>query len=135
MSCLVKPVNLPFPVAEMAEMNRIQYEMEYTAGISQRMRIPEMLKVGPQGHEEPVVGPQGLPHSVIMQVPERIVIAGQCMSVCYFGQPFDTQTHPVMRSCCETERCALVKMKQNIFKCADISVHTQKGSEVVFCHS
>ncbi|XP_042270147.1 mitochondrial fission factor homolog B isoform X1 [Thunnus albacares] len=66
----------PSPTAEMAEMNRIQYELEYTEGISQRMRIPEMLKVAPQAHEDPSLGSQELLHSVIMQVPERIVIAG-----------------------------------------------------------
>ncbi|KAM7399495.1 hypothetical protein PAMP_018762 [Pampus punctatissimus] len=63
----------PSPTAEMAEMNRIQYELEYTEGISQRMRIPEMLKVAPQAREDPSLGSF---HSVIMQVPERIVIAG-----------------------------------------------------------
>lgn len=67
----------PSPTAEMAEMNRIQYELEYTEGISQRMRIPEMLKVAPQVNEDPDFGSQEVPHSVIMQVPERIVIAGQ----------------------------------------------------------
>ncbi|KAM9359227.1 mitochondrial fission factor homolog B isoform 4-T5 [Symphorus nematophorus] len=66
----------PSPTAEMAEMNRIQYELEYTEGISQRMRIPEMLKVAPPGREDPNVGSQEVPHSVIMQVPDRIVIAG-----------------------------------------------------------
>uniref|UniRef100_UPI0037E91354 mitochondrial fission factor homolog B isoform X2 n=1 Tax=Semicossyphus pulcher TaxID=241346 RepID=UPI0037E91354 len=66
----------PSPTAEMAEMNRIQYELEYTEGISQRMRIPEMLKVAPQSHEDPNLGSQEVPHSVIMQVPERIVISG-----------------------------------------------------------
>ncbi|XP_073348021.1 mitochondrial fission factor homolog B isoform X2 [Pagrus major] len=66
----------PSPTAEMAEMNRIQYELEYTEGISQRMRIPEMLKVGSQAHEVPNVGSQDVHHSVIMQVPERIVVAG-----------------------------------------------------------
>ncbi|XP_059188171.1 mitochondrial fission factor homolog B isoform X1 [Centropristis striata] len=66
----------PSPTAEMAEMNRIQYELEYTEGISQRMRIPEMLKVAPQAHEDPNFGSQEVPHSVIMQVPERIVISG-----------------------------------------------------------
>ncbi|XP_074497847.1 mitochondrial fission factor homolog B isoform X5 [Sebastes fasciatus] len=60
----------------MAEMNRIQYELEYTEGISQRMRIPEMLKVAPQSHEDLNFGSQEVPHSVIMQVPERIVISG-----------------------------------------------------------
>ncbi|XP_034723525.1 mitochondrial fission factor homolog B isoform X6 [Etheostoma cragini] len=66
----------PSPTAEMAEMNRIQYELEYTEGISQRMRIPEMLRVAPQAHEDPNLGSQEVPHSVTMQVPERIVIAG-----------------------------------------------------------
>lgn len=66
----------PSPTAEMAEINRIQYELEYTEGISQRMRIPEMLKVAPQAREDPNLGSQEVPH-VIMQVPERIVIAGQ----------------------------------------------------------
>ncbi|XP_049922296.1 mitochondrial fission factor homolog B isoform X2 [Epinephelus moara] len=66
----------PSPTAEMAEMNRIQYELEYTEGISQRMRIPEMLKVAPHPREDPNLGSQEVPHSVIMQVPERIVIAG-----------------------------------------------------------
>ncbi|XP_071353254.1 mitochondrial fission factor homolog B isoform X3 [Trachinotus anak] len=66
----------PSPTAEMAEMNRIQYELEYTEGISQRMRIPEMLKVAPQAHEHPNVGSQEVPRSVIMQVPERIVVTG-----------------------------------------------------------
>lgn len=67
----------PSPAAEMAEMNRLHYELEYTEGISQRMRIPEMLKVAPQAREDPSVGPQDVHHSVIMQVPERIVVAGQ----------------------------------------------------------
>ncbi|XP_054480681.1 mitochondrial fission factor homolog B isoform X3 [Anoplopoma fimbria] len=66
----------PSPTAEMAEMNRIQYELDYTEGISQRMRIPEMLKVAPQSREDPNFGSQEVPHSVVMQVPERIVIAG-----------------------------------------------------------
>ncbi|RVE64587.1 hypothetical protein OJAV_G00127410 [Oryzias javanicus] len=66
----------PSPTAEMAEINRIQYELEYTEGISQKMRIPEMLKVAPHALEDPAVGKQELFPSVIMQVPERIVIAG-----------------------------------------------------------
>ncbi|KAM6931902.1 mitochondrial fission factor homolog B isoform 1-T1 [Lycodopsis pacificus] len=66
----------PSPMAEMAEMNRIQYELDYTEGISQRMRIPEMLKVAPHGRDDPNLGSQEVPHSVIMQVPERIVISG-----------------------------------------------------------
>ena len=68
----------PSPTAaEMAEISRIQYEMEYTEGISQRMRVPEKLKVAPpnadmeQGFQEGVSNA-----SVIMQVTERIVVAG-----------------------------------------------------------
>lgn len=68
----------PSPTAEIAEMNRIHYELEYTEGISQRMRIPEMLKVAPQAHEDPNTGSQEVPRSVLMQVPERIVVAGRC---------------------------------------------------------
>jgi len=67
----------PSPMAEMAEMSRLQYELDYTEGISQSMRIPEMLKVAPQGREDPHLGSQEVPHSVIMQVPERIVMSGQ----------------------------------------------------------
>lgn len=67
----------PSPTAEIAEMNRIHYELEYTEGISQRMRIPEMLKVAPQAHEDPNTGSQEVPRSVLMQVPERIVVAGR----------------------------------------------------------
>lgn len=76
----------PSPAAEMAEMNRLQYELDYTEGISQRMRIPEMLKVAPQTREDPVaptalMGSQDVHHSVIMQVPERIVVAGQSIGL------------------------------------------------------
>ncbi|TNN21990.1 Mitochondrial fission factor B [Liparis tanakae] len=67
----------PSPMAEMAEMNRLQYDLDFTEGISQSMRIPEMLKVAPQGREDPHLGSQEVPHSVIMQVPERIVMSGQ----------------------------------------------------------
>lgn len=72
----------PSPAAEMAEMNRLQYELDYTEGISQRMRIPEMLKVAPQTRDDPsavtaLLGSRDVHHSVIMQVPERIVVAGQ----------------------------------------------------------
>ncbi|XP_064840674.1 mitochondrial fission factor homolog A-like isoform X2 [Oncorhynchus masou masou] len=65
----------PSPTAEMAEINRIHYELEYTEGISQRMRIPEMLKMGPYGHDNPEAGSRDL-HNVMMQVPERIVMSG-----------------------------------------------------------
>uniref|UniRef100_A0A8C6XFV0 Mitochondrial fission factor n=1 Tax=Naja naja TaxID=35670 RepID=A0A8C6XFV0_NAJNA len=68
----------PSPAAEMAEMNRIQYEIEYTEGINQRMRVPEKLKVAPPNADlEQNCAEGGLPNaSVTMQVPERIVVAG-----------------------------------------------------------
>ncbi|XP_070701128.1 mitochondrial fission factor homolog A-like [Pempheris klunzingeri] len=65
------------PSAEAAEMNRIHYELEYTEGISQRMRIPETLKVAPEKQTGPLPLQQPLPpHTALMQVPERIVVAG-----------------------------------------------------------
>ena len=67
----------PSPMTEMAEMNRIQYDLDFTEGISQKMRIPEMLKVASQAHEDPNVRSQDVPHNVIMHVPDRIVVAGQ----------------------------------------------------------
>ncbi|CAN9511038.1 unnamed protein product [Ophioblennius macclurei] len=78
----------PSPTAEMAEMNRIQYELDYTEGISQRMRVPEMLKVAPQPHANPGVPFEGVPHGVTMQVPERIVIAGDS-NASQFARPRD----------------------------------------------
>ncbi|XP_036414602.1 mitochondrial fission factor homolog B isoform X3 [Colossoma macropomum] len=66
----------PSPTAEMAEMNRIHYELEYTEGISQRMRIPEMLKVAPFGGEDQDATAQEALHTAMMQVPDRIVVAG-----------------------------------------------------------
>lgn len=58
-------------------MNRIHYELEYTEGISQRMRIPETLKVAPENQTGSLSSHQSLPtHTTLMQVPERIVIAG-----------------------------------------------------------
>ncbi|XP_062988273.1 mitochondrial fission factor isoform X3 [Elgaria multicarinata webbii] len=68
----------PSPAAEMAEMNRIQYELDYTEGINQRMRVPEKLKVAPPNADlEQTTHEGGLPNaSVTMQVPERIVVAG-----------------------------------------------------------
>lgn len=73
----------PSPAAEMAEMNRLQYEMEYTEGISQRMRVPEKLKVAPQNSDLDKDTQEGFPNaSVTMQVPERIVVAGTSASQC-----------------------------------------------------
>lgn len=64
--------------AEAAEMNRIHYELEYTEGISQRMRIPETLKVASENQTGllPLQQPL-LTHTTLMQVPERIVVAGE----------------------------------------------------------
>lgn len=76
----------PSPTAEMAEINRIQYELDYTEGISQKMRVPEMLKVAPQVHDDPIIlGPQDVHSSVIMHVPDRIVIAGDQDNKVYPG--------------------------------------------------
>ncbi|XP_018586545.1 mitochondrial fission factor homolog A-like [Scleropages formosus] len=72
----------PSPTAELAEMNRLHYEMEFTEDISQRMRIPERLKVAPSAPEERGQGPPAVPApSTLMQVPERIVVAGDGESV------------------------------------------------------
>ncbi|XP_047444900.1 mitochondrial fission factor homolog A-like [Mugil cephalus] len=69
--------NYANPSAEEAEMNRIHYELEYTEGISQRMRIPETLKVAPESQTGSMPHQQPLPqHTTLMQVPERIVVAG-----------------------------------------------------------
>ncbi|XP_039578279.1 mitochondrial fission factor isoform X8 [Passer montanus] len=79
----------PSPAAEMAEMNRLQYEMEYTEGISQRMRVPEKLKVAPQNSDLDKVSQEGFPNaSVTMQVPERIVVAGNSEDI-PFSRPAD----------------------------------------------
>lgn len=66
----------PSPTAEMAEINRIHYDLEYTEGISQRMRVPEMLKIATYATEDQEKGILEAPHSVMMHVPERIVVAG-----------------------------------------------------------
>ncbi|KAJ8397284.1 hypothetical protein AAFF_G00441180 [Aldrovandia affinis] len=59
------------PNEEMEEMNRIHYELEYTEGISQRMRIPDKLQMGPSASDTLEAH-----HSAMMQVPERILVAG-----------------------------------------------------------
>uniref|UniRef100_A0A671MFU8 Mitochondrial fission factor n=1 Tax=Sinocyclocheilus anshuiensis TaxID=1608454 RepID=A0A671MFU8_9TELE len=71
----------PSPTAEMAEMNRIHYELEYTEGISQRMRIPEQLKVAPYDPEEQELSEHEMLHTAMMHVPERIVVAGDSNSM------------------------------------------------------
>ncbi|TRZ25972.1 hypothetical protein HGM15179_001095 [Zosterops borbonicus] len=73
----------------MAEMNRLQYEMEYTEGISQRMRVPEKLKVAPQNSDLDKDSQEEFPNaSVTMQVPERIVVAGNSEDI-PFSRPAD----------------------------------------------
>lgn len=70
--------NFTSPSAEVAEMTRIQYELEYTEGISQRMRIPETLKVASDKQTGPLPLQQPLPvHTTLMEVPERIIVAGE----------------------------------------------------------
>ncbi|XP_034559622.1 mitochondrial fission factor homolog A-like [Notolabrus celidotus] len=65
------------PSAEVAEMNRIHYELEYTEGISQRMRIPETLMVSSEKQTGSLPIQQALPiHTTMMHVPERIVVTG-----------------------------------------------------------
>lgn len=64
------------PTTDMVEINRIHYELEYTEGISQRMRIPDRLKVGPGAVDHPApLHDVPLP-TAMMHVPERIVVAG-----------------------------------------------------------
>ncbi|XP_068196437.1 mitochondrial fission factor homolog A-like isoform X2 [Antennarius striatus] len=66
------------PSAEVAEMNRIHYELEYTEGISQRMRIPDTLMVTSEKQVGSLPLQQPQPeHTALMQVPERIVVAGE----------------------------------------------------------
>ncbi|KFQ42978.1 Mitochondrial fission factor [Nestor notabilis] len=72
----------------MAEINRLQYEMEYTEGISQRMRVPEKLKVAPQNADLEKGAQEGFPNaSVTMQVPERIVVAGNSEDIPFSRPP------------------------------------------------
>ncbi|XP_060690457.1 mitochondrial fission factor homolog B isoform X3 [Hemiscyllium ocellatum] len=66
----------PSPAADMAEINRIQYEMDYTEGISQRMRVPEKLQVAPEDGEDRWAKGDCQNNTVVMEVPERIFIAG-----------------------------------------------------------
>ncbi|XP_056328811.1 mitochondrial fission factor homolog A [Danio aesculapii] len=77
-----------FHSADMAEVNRIHYELEYTEGISQQMRIPERLKIASGSSEEPPGLLLNASHSTMMHVPERIVIAGDDNDA-HFGRPRD----------------------------------------------
>lgn len=77
------------PSAEVAEMNRIHYELEYTEGISQRMRIPETLMVSSEKQTGSLSLQPPLPtHTTMMQVPERIVVAGDDADT-LFSRPRD----------------------------------------------
>ncbi|XP_053507606.1 mitochondrial fission factor homolog A isoform X3 [Ictalurus furcatus] len=72
--------------AVTADASRMQYELDYTEGISQQMRIPDRLKVGPGSSIDP---PPQFPeesHSAMMQVPERIVVAGDEADL-HFSRP------------------------------------------------
>lgn len=63
--------------------------MEYTEGISQRMRVPEKLKVAPPNADLDKGTQEGFPNaSVTMQVPERIVVAGNSEDI-PFSRPAD----------------------------------------------
>ncbi|XP_067851201.1 mitochondrial fission factor homolog B isoform X3 [Heptranchias perlo] len=66
----------PSPTADMAEINRIHYEMEYTEGISQRMRVPEKLQVAAENGEDRRAQDDFQSATFVMEVPERIFIAG-----------------------------------------------------------
>ncbi|XP_076838061.1 mitochondrial fission factor homolog A isoform X3 [Brachyhypopomus gauderio] len=61
---------------DMAEINRIQYDLDYTEGISQQMRIPSRLKIGSDSSDDQFGTLLEAPHSTMMHVPERIVVAG-----------------------------------------------------------
>ncbi|XP_010015764.1 PREDICTED: mitochondrial fission factor isoform X5 [Nestor notabilis] len=62
--------------------------MEYTEGISQRMRVPEKLKVAPQNADLEKGAQEGFPNaSVTMQVPERIVVAGNSEDIPFSRPP------------------------------------------------
>uniref|UniRef100_H3AM18 Mitochondrial fission factor n=1 Tax=Latimeria chalumnae TaxID=7897 RepID=H3AM18_LATCH len=76
-NCAMNGAAFPSPTADMAEVNRIHYEIEYTEGINQRMRVPDKLKVAPGNADTEQRGQGEFHHpSVLMQVPERIVVAG-----------------------------------------------------------
>ncbi|KAF5902922.1 mitochondrial fission factor A-like isoform X1 [Clarias magur] len=65
-----------FVTADMAAISRVQYELDYTEGISHKMRIPDRLKVGPGSvMDQPAPFPEES-HSTMMQVPDRIIVAG-----------------------------------------------------------
>ncbi|XP_027013937.2 mitochondrial fission factor homolog A isoform X2 [Tachysurus fulvidraco] len=63
--------------ADMAEISRVHYELEYAEDISLQMRIPDRLKVGPDSSMDKLLDQFAEEsHSTMMQVPDRIVVAG-----------------------------------------------------------
>ncbi|XP_060762473.1 mitochondrial fission factor homolog A isoform X2 [Neoarius graeffei] len=61
--------------ADPGEISRMQCELDYTEGISQQMRIPDRLKVGPDlSMDQPPPFPEES-HSTMMHVPDRLVVA------------------------------------------------------------
>ncbi|KAF7692336.1 mitochondrial fission factor homolog A [Silurus meridionalis] len=62
--------------AYMAEVNRAHYELDYTEEINQQMRIPERLKVGAESPMDQLLSFPEESHCTMMQVPDRIVVAG-----------------------------------------------------------
>uniref|UniRef100_A0A8C5VJ75 Mitochondrial fission factor n=1 Tax=Microcebus murinus TaxID=30608 RepID=A0A8C5VJ75_MICMU len=74
-----------FPSPTASEM----YEMEYTEGISQQMKVSEKLKVAPPNADLEQGFQEGVPNaSVVMQVPERIVVVGNNEDIS-FSRPAD----------------------------------------------
>lgn len=106
------------PSAEVAEMNRIHYELEYTEGISQRMRIPETLKVASDTQTAPLPLQQPLPNPTpLMQVPERIVVAGEDSrhdwSTRFYGRLYKhfSLMSGITRNVCVTSRWSMKRLR------------------------
>ncbi|XP_053560838.1 mitochondrial fission factor-like [Bombina bombina] len=76
------------PAAEMAEINLMQYQIEYTEAISQKMRVPEKLKVASNSAESDIKNQFHMPVSgVMMQVPERILVSGHSEEASFSRPP------------------------------------------------
>ena len=71
---LVRGEAFPSPfAAEMAEINQIQYKMEYTKRLSEQTRFVEKLKVMPPNADLEQWFQEGVSNaSVMLQVPESI---------------------------------------------------------------
>ncbi|XP_060723539.1 mitochondrial fission factor homolog A [Tachysurus vachellii] len=83
---------------DMAEISRVHYEMEYAEDISLQMRIPDRLKVGPDSSMDKLLLDQFSEesHSTMMQVPDRIVVAGDEADLHFRPRELDLiQTIPV----------------------------------------